>query len=103
MKPLPAILLAFLTLGCLAHAEAQTTAPTAPPSPAASAPPLSPDTPVQTPPNGEKASWWSNFRDPNDHDLDMSSWLLKHKGALLVPIIITEPAVGNGGGVAAVW
>lgn len=33
----------------------------------------------------------------------MSQWLLKHKGALLVPIIITEPAVGNGGGVAAVF
>ncbi|HET6552234.1 MAG TPA: BamA/TamA family outer membrane protein [Dyella sp.] len=33
----------------------------------------------------------------------MSQWLLKHKGALLVPIIITEPAVGTGGGLAAVF
>jgi len=48
-------------------------------------------------------SWWSNFRDPKDGNLDMSQWLLKHRGALLVPIIITEPAVGNGGGVAAVF
>ena len=50
-----------------------------------------------------KESWWSLMHDPKDGNLDMSRWLLQHKGALLVPIIITEPAVGNGGGVAAVF
>lgn len=48
-------------------------------------------------------SWWNEFKDPKDGDIDMSRWLLKHKGALLVPIIITEPAVGTGGGLAAVF
>jgi len=43
------------------------------------------------------------MHDPKDGDLDMSRWLLQHKGALLVPIIITEPAVGNGGGLTAVF
>ena len=43
------------------------------------------------------------MHDPKDGKLDMSRWLLEHKGALLVPIIITEPAVGNGGGVTAVF
>jgi hypothetical protein len=50
-----------------------------------------------------KPSWWSAFRDPKDGYFDTSQWLLQHKGALLVPIIITEPAVGNGGGLAAVF
>lgn len=43
------------------------------------------------------------MHDPTDGKFDMSRWLLQHKGALLVPIIVTEPAVGNGGGVAAVF
>src|SRR4051812_44040072 len=50
-----------------------------------------------------KESMWQLMRDPNDHAIDMSRWLLQHKGALIVPIIITEPAVGNGGGAAAVF
>ncbi|WP_114241180.1 BamA/TamA family outer membrane protein [Dyella sp. C9] len=76
-------------------ASASTTAGT----PQVAANPLSPDTPTAP----AKSSWWDNFRDSQDHDIDMSRWLLQHKGALLVPIIITEPAVGNGGGVAAVF
>jgi hypothetical protein len=43
------------------------------------------------------------FIDPDDGKFDMSEWLLDHKGFLPVPIIITEPAVGYGGGVAAVF
>jgi hypothetical protein len=73
------------------------------PATAQSNAPLSPDAPAATPNDSDKPSWWSMFRDPKDGDPDMSQWLLKHKGALLVPIIITEPAVGNGGGVAAVF
>lgn len=44
-----------------------------------------------------------DFTDPADGYLDMTNWLLKHKGFLPVPIIITEPAVGYGGGVALVF
>lgn len=34
---------------------------------------------------------------------DMSHYLLKQKGFLPIPIIITEPAIGYGGGLAGVW
>ncbi|HET8947138.1 MAG TPA: glyceraldehyde-3-phosphate dehydrogenase, partial [Candidatus Polarisedimenticolia bacterium] len=40
------------------------------------------------------------FSDPEDHKLDASEWLLDRKGFLPVPIVITEPAVGYGGGIA---
>lgn len=43
------------------------------------------------------------FKDPEDGELDMSEWLLDMKGFLPVPIIITEPAVGFGGGMSAVF
>lgn len=42
----------------------------------------------------------TRFTDPDDGKLDLSEWLLDHKGFLPVPIVITEPAVGYGGGVA---
>ncbi len=45
----------------------------------------------------------SIFFDPQDHYLDASVWLLKHRGFLPVPIIITEPAVGTGLGVALLF
>jgi hypothetical protein len=35
-----------------------------------------------------------------DGQLDISNWLIERKGFLPVPIVITEPAVGLGGGVA---
>ncbi|TWI04975.1 surface antigen-like protein [Luteimonas cucumeris] len=41
----------------------------------------------------------SLFRDPQDGKFDMSNWLLHHRGFLPVPIIITDPALGFGGGV----
>ena len=51
----------------------------------------------QEPPAGEPSN-------AEDGKFDMSRWLLERKGGfLLVPIIITEPAVGNGGGAAAAW
>ncbi len=43
--------------------------------------------------------WLQRFEDPDDGELDMSNWLLDQQGFLPVPIIITEPAVGFGGGV----
>ncbi|MGN8554614.1 UNVERIFIED_CONTAM: hypothetical protein OHV15_18720, partial [Microbacterium sp. SLM126] len=37
-----------------------------------------------------------SFFDPEDGMLDLSDFLLQHKGALPVPAIITEPAIGYG-------
>ena len=45
----------------------------------------------------------AQFTDPEDGKLDMSEWLLEQKGFLPVPIIITEPAVGYGGGAALLF
>jgi len=45
----------------------------------------------------------SVFTDPEDGALDMSEWLLDKKGFLPVPIIVTEPAIGYGGGLALLW
>lgn len=41
--------------------------------------------------------------DPVDGQPDASKWLLERKGFLPVPIIITEPAVGYGGGAALLF
>jgi hypothetical protein len=49
--------------------------------------------------NNEKVS----FRDSTDNAIDMSDWLLNKKGFLLVPTVITEPAVGYGGAAAAIY
>lgn len=38
-----------------------------------------------------------------DGMFDVSNWLLDRKGFLPVPIVITEPAVGYGGGIAVVF
>jgi len=43
------------------------------------------------------------FIDEQDGQLDLSNYLLRHRGVLPVPIIITEPAVGYGFGMAAVY
>ncbi len=44
-----------------------------------------------------------SFRDPEDNAFDMSSFLLEHRGLLLVPTVITEPAIGYGGGGGLVY
>lgn len=43
------------------------------------------------------------YEDPLDGWFDYSEVLLFHRGFLPVPFLVTEPAVGYGGGVAAVW
>lgn len=43
------------------------------------------------------------FIDPEDGYLDASRWLFERQGFIPVPIIITEPAVGVGGGFALVF
>ena len=53
--------------------------------------------------NGNK-SFMSQFRDPDDGMFDASHWLLENAiGFMPIPIIITEPAVDNGLGVAGIF
>lgn len=44
----------------------------------------------------------SLFKDPEDGAIDLSRWLASRTGVLLVPVPITEPAVGYGAAVALV-
>ncbi len=46
---------------------------------------------------------FSLFKDPEDGMLDVSGWLLSQTGFLPVPIVVTEPAVGYGGGLAVAF
>jgi hypothetical protein len=49
-------------------------------------------------------SFWDQFFDPDDGYLDMSQWLVENAaGFLPVPIVITEPAIGTGFGLAGVF
>ncbi len=45
----------------------------------------------------------SSFRDSTDNAIDISDWLVNKKGVLIMPSIITEPAVGYGALAAAVY
>jgi len=49
------------------------------------------------------AGVFDNFKDPEDGKFDTSEWLASAHGFLPVPIIITEPAVGFGLGLAAAF
>ena len=51
----------------------------------------------------KKGGFLSAFHDSTDGALDISDWLINKKGILLIPTIITEPAVGYGIGGAAVY
>jgi len=48
-------------------------------------------------------SFLDDFVDPQDGYLDLSKHLMEKQGILPVPILITEPAVGFGGGLAAAY
>lgn len=55
---------------------------------------------------GATAPAWAlpeGFVDKQDGKLDLSDWLVERKGVLPIPIVITEPAVGVGGGVALMF
>src|SRR5262245_47490812 len=56
---------------------------------------------LASPASAERAS--GTFVDPEDDAFDASEWLLDRKGFLPVPILITEPAVGYGGGVGLLF
>jgi len=51
----------------------------------------------------KRADIGERFIDPSDGMFDRSEHLLENKGMLPVPIIITEPAVGYGGGLAGLF
>jgi hypothetical protein len=48
----------------------------------------------------EEESFWEQLKDPEDGALDFSSFLLSPAGFVPFPIVVTEPAVGYGGGLA---
>lgn len=48
----------------------------------------------------QASDWRELMTDPQDGRFDTSRWLLQRRGFLPVPIIITEPAIGYGGGLA---
>jgi hypothetical protein len=45
----------------------------------------------------------SRFRDPDDGKFDISTYLATPKRFLPVPIVVTEPAIGYGGGIAGMF
>jgi Omp85 superfamily domain len=51
----------------------------------------------------EKQGFFSAFKDSEDGAFDISDWLVQRKGLLILPSIITEPAVGYGAAAAAVY
>lgn len=53
--------------------------------------------------NPTAAMDWELFKDPEDGAVDLSDWLMTKGGFMPVPIIITEPAVGTGLGLATVF
>lgn len=52
----------------------------------------------------EEQGFWAQFKDPQDSKFDMSKYLLENlAGFMPVPIIITEPAVDGGLGLAPIF
>jgi hypothetical protein len=51
----------------------------------------------------DKRTGKARFFDPADGQLDLSYFLENPKGFLPIPIVITEPAVGYGGGIAGMF
>ena len=45
----------------------------------------------------------SRFRDPQDGPIDLSTFLATPRRFLPIPLVVTEPAIGYGGGVAAMF
>ena len=45
----------------------------------------------------------SKFRDPQDGAFDLSTYLATPKSFLPIPLVVTEPAVGYGGGLAGMF
>src|SRR5215510_7486497 len=45
----------------------------------------------------------SRFRDPEDGQFDLSTFLAHPRSFLPIPLVVTEPAVGYGGGLAGMF
>lgn len=92
----------LLAQGAAAQAQAPTGPDTSPPSSASADKPA--DKSAEKPadkladPSAPAPKPKLSFFDPEDGMLDMSDFLLNHKGALPVPTVITEPAIGYGFG-----
>src|SRR5690349_16464600 len=60
-----------------------------------------------SPPNADSSAQaqttGSRFRDPQDGKLDLSRFLAQPRAFLPVPLVVTEPAVGYGGGLAGMY
>ena len=61
------------------------------------------DSGPSAPPTRSQTAGLSKFRDPDDGQFDVSSVLEHAYGFLPVPLVVTEPAVGYGGGAAAMF
>jgi hypothetical protein len=48
-------------------------------------------------------AFMEGFIDQSDGHLDISDWLVNKQGFMPIPIVITEPAVGYGGGLALMF
>ena len=59
------------------------------------------DAPAQN--AGTSAKPVSRFRDPQDGQIDISGFLASPRAFLPIPLVITEPAVGYGGGLAGMF
>ena len=72
-------------------------------APAAPVPPPNGDSPsAKTEPEVPRTGL-AQFFDPEDGQLDLSYFLENPRGFLPIPIVMTEPAVGYGGGVAGMF
>src|SRR5689334_640388 len=98
LEPMPGIvqdgailcLLAALGAGCVS---------TPPPT---QAPPV-PQAPPPTTPDAEQPEPEISFVDPKDGQFDLSQFLASRIGFVPIPIVITEPAVGFGGGLGLMF
>ena len=50
-----------------------------------------------------RPDFFEGMRDPEDGRFDLSEWLLDRKGVLPVPLVISEPALGFGGGIMGLF
>lgn len=56
-----------------------------------------------TPAASPEAHSVSRFRDPADGQLDLSAFLASPRAFLPIPLVVTEPAIGYGGGLAGMF
>ena len=100
LTPKSVLVSALMLVATPVLAQQQAASPTEPSAAASTVTAAATDTADTAAHVPAKQSWRQLLRDPQDGKFDTSEWLLNHRGFLPVPIIITEPALGYGGGVA---